>query len=135
MTYMRTKLIVAGLVIAVAVSILAVAGVREGWVYYLPVDQFVGDARYQDQRVRLHGAVSTENLDVSSGLLLARFDLLGETRQVRVDYSGVIPDLFEAGRDVVVEGRLDDEGVFQADTLLTKCASKYVEEDGEGPPE
>ncbi|MCP3902439.1 MAG: cytochrome c maturation protein CcmE [Planctomycetes bacterium] len=132
MTHMRTKLIVAGLAITVAVSILAVAGVREGWVYYLPVDQFVSGASYHDQRVRLHGMVSAENLDVSTGLLVARFDLLGETERIRIEYSGVVPDMFEAEREVVIEGTLDEAGVFQADTLLTKCASKY-ESDGEAP--
>jgi len=41
MTHTRIKLIVAGTVIAAAVTFLAIAGVREGWVYFLPVDQYV----------------------------------------------------------------------------------------------
>ena len=125
MTHVRMKLIAAGVAIAIAVTFLAVAGIREGWVYYLPVDEFVAGEAYQDQRVRLHGTVAADDLDVSSGLLLARFDLMGEEHRLRVEYEGVIPDMFQADREVVVEGQLDETGVFKADTLLTKCASKY----------
>jgi cytochrome c-type biogenesis protein CcmE len=114
------KLIAAGVAIGIAVTFLAVAGIREGWVYYLPVDDFVAGEAYHDQRVRLHGLVAPEDLDVSSALLLARFDLKGDQRSVRVEYEGVIPDMFQADREVVVEGRLDETGVFKADTLLTR---------------
>ena len=131
MSHVRMKLIAAGVAIGIAVTFLAVAGIREGWVYYLPVDDFVTGEAYQDQRVRLHGLVASEDLDVSSALLLARFSLKGDQKSVRVEYEGVIPDMFQADREVVVEGQLDETGVFKADTLLTKCASKYEAGDPE----
>ena len=136
MTHARKKLIVATLAIVVAVTLLAVAGVREGWVYSLPVDQFVAEARHQDQRVRLTGLVGEENVQADAGLLEARFDLLGEAERLPVEYHGIIPDMFKPGHEVVVEGELDDSGVFQADTLMTKCASKYESEgEVEMPPD
>jgi cytochrome c-type biogenesis protein CcmE len=48
------------------------------------------------------------------------------TVTVPVAYRGSVPDLFDKGRDVVVDGRLRS-GVFVAvpDTLVTKCPSKY----------
>lgn len=133
MNRIQLKLMIAGTVVAVAVTLLAVAGMREGWVYYLPVDQFVTTDAYKAQRVRLHGSVSEEDLQSNRALLLANFNLQGDTQTIRVEYNGVIPDMFQAGRDVVVEGRLDEAGVFQADTLLTKCASKYETADGQAP--
>jgi cytochrome c-type biogenesis protein CcmE len=42
-----------------------------------------------------------------------------------VVYRGIIPDTFSDSVEVVVEGRLDSNGVFQATTLLAKCASRY----------
>ena len=42
-----------------------------------------------------------------------------------VAYKGIAPDTFTDGVDVVVEGRLDTNGTFQATTLLAKCASRY----------
>jgi cytochrome c-type biogenesis protein CcmE len=124
---------VAGGAIAIAVSLLALAGVRDGWVYFLPVDQFVENASQHTQRVRLHGKVGIENFSENRAGLLASFDLLGHAHSVRVQYTGVIPEMFQADRDVVVEGKLNDAGVFEADTLLTKCASKYESADGQAP--
>jgi cytochrome c-type biogenesis protein CcmE len=49
------------------------------------------------------------------------------TATVPVVYTGDVPDLFRAGRDVVLQGRLR-QGVFVAvpGTLVTKCPSKYA---------
>jgi cytochrome c-type biogenesis protein CcmE len=41
-----------------------------------------------------------------------------------VRYNGVLPDMFAADRDVIVEGKVEG-GVFHAKTLLTTCPSKY----------
>jgi cytochrome c-type biogenesis protein CcmE len=48
------------------------------------------------------------------------------TASVPVVYSGVVPDPFRDGREVIVSGRMRD-GVFvgQRDTLVTKCPSKF----------
>ncbi len=135
MSHVRMKLTGAALAIAIAVSFLAWAGIRDGWVYFLQVDQFVQDDSYHDQRVRLHGTVSNDNFLIDRGLLTAEFDLLGQTQQQRISYGGVVPDLFKRDQDVVVEGRLDEAGIFQADTLMTKCASKYETDQGEAPHE
>jgi len=122
---MKLKLIVAALVLGSAVTYLAYAGVRKGWVYYVQVDQFAGDATYATQRVRLCGKVSPEGFAVLTGRRSAKFTLLGETKSVPVLFRGTIPDMFEPSCEAVVEGKLDAAGVFQADSLMTKCASKY----------
>jgi cytochrome c-type biogenesis protein CcmE len=123
MSAIQKKLLVAGIALVAAVGYLAYAGMKSGWVYFLEVDHFLADSQYQQQRVRLHGKVaedgfSAENLD-------AKFNLLGKSRAVAVIYHGVIPDMFQAGRDVVIEGQMDAAGTFKADVLMTKCASKY----------
>lgn len=43
-----------------------------------------------------------------------------------VVYSGTVPDIFQPGMQVVVEGRLSQDGVFHASTLLTKCPSRFT---------
>ena len=126
MNSIRVKLIVAGLILTGAFSYLAFAGMQKGWVYFVSVDQFVADPQFHNQRVRLHGKVAADGFDASKSLLTARFNLTAKGGQsLPIVYRGVIPDQFEAGRDVVVEGRRDAAGVFQADVLMTKCASKY----------
>ena len=127
MTSIRLKLLVAGIVLSGAFGYLAYAGMQKGWVYSVSVEQFARDVQLHGQRVRLHGKVATgERFDVSKSLLTASFDLTdGGGATLAVVYRGVIPDQFEAGRDVVVEGKRDAGGVFRADVLMTKCASKY----------
>jgi cytochrome c-type biogenesis protein CcmE len=122
----RAKLIVAGIVLTAAVGYLAIAGMKSGWVYSLEVDHFLADPQFQSQRVRLHGKVADDGFDASSASLSANFNLLGKSRRLAVAYHGTVPDLFQCGRDVVVEGRLDPATqTFHADVLMTKCASKY----------
>jgi cytochrome c-type biogenesis protein CcmE len=46
---------------------------------------------------------------------------------VPVSYSGVVPDPFREGREVIVSGRMDS-GTFvgERDSLVTKCPSKFT---------
>ena len=136
MNSMRMKLVVAGVVLIGAFSYLAFAGMQKGWVYFVSVDQYLSDSQSHDQRVRLHGKVAEEGFDTSKTLLVATFNLDGSSeRLLPVRYRGSIPDMFQAGRDVVVEGKRDAAGVFQADVLMTKCASKYEAETPHGKAE
>jgi cytochrome c-type biogenesis protein CcmE len=49
------------------------------------------------------------------------------TERVPVRYSGSVPDMFQVGRDVYLEGRLRN-GTFvgESGTLVTRCPSKYT---------
>jgi cytochrome c-type biogenesis protein CcmE len=125
MTHGRTKLIIAGTILVAAITYLASASVKSGWVYFLDVDKFVADTQYHNQRGRLHGKVAEEGFTSNRGTLTAQFKLQGHTGKIDVAYRGAIPDQFAPARDVVVEGRMNDANVFQADVLMTKCASKY----------
>ena len=51
----------------------------------------------------------------------------GARTTVVVRYSGSVPDLFKAGRHIVVDGRLR-RGTFVAEpgSMITKCPSKYA---------
>lgn len=63
-----------------------------------------------------------------SGLRFTLRNVKGHTdARVAVRYTGSVPDLFRAGREVVVEGTLRD-GTFvgKPGSLSTKCPSKYT---------
>ena len=62
----------------------------------------------------------------ANGLRFRMQDVSGSS-SVPIVYRGSVPDLFKVGREVRVEGRLQD-GVFIAkrDSLRTKCPSKYT---------
>jgi cytochrome c-type biogenesis protein CcmE len=51
------------------------------------------------------------------------------TASVPVSYTGVVPDPFRDGREVIVSGKLE-HGTFVAerDSLVTKCPSKFTKD-------
>jgi cytochrome c-type biogenesis protein CcmE len=51
--------------------------------------------------------------------------------QIPVVYTGVVPDPFRVGREVIVTGKLKD-GTFvgERDSLITKCPSKFQAKPG-----
>jgi cytochrome c-type biogenesis protein CcmE len=125
MTSLSKKLWIAGVVLVGAIGYLAYAGAQQGWVYYVSVDKFVSDVQQQKHRVRLMGKVADADLNIEAAQLRAQFIMEANGSKMPVSYRGTIPDLFKAGADVVVEGKLNPAGTFEADVLLTKCASKY----------
>ena len=52
------------------------------------------------------------------------------TESVPVSYTGVVPDPFREGREVIVSGELK-QGTFMAerDSLVTKCPSKFTKDE------
>ena len=108
-----------------ALAYLGTTGLRAGWVYYLSVDAYAERAETHQARARVHGTVGP-GPEVHPTEFRAAFELLGESSSVQVEYRGTVPDMFAAGREVVVEGVTDERGVFVADVLLTKCGSKYA---------
>ena len=51
------------------------------------------------------------------------------TASVPVSYSGVVPDPFREGREVIVSGKLEGRRfTAERDSLVTKCPSKFTED-------
>ena len=59
--------------------------------------------------------------------LRLEFDMVDESGRMSVVYDGSRPDMFRDEAELVVEGKLSPEGVFEARTLMLKCPSKYEE--------
>ena len=127
---MRTKT-VAKAVIGIAVigggiGYFMVQAMQSSWAYYLSVDDFfAASAAMQEHSFRLAGRVQPGSVERDLEHVTLRFTLAGARAQLPVRYKGVTPDNFAEEREVVVEGRLGTDGVFQADTLMTRCESKY----------
>jgi cytochrome c-type biogenesis protein CcmE len=78
-------------------------------------------------RFRLGGLVEEKSV-VRQGTLTT-FRVTDMRHSVLVRYDGLLPDLFREGQGVVTEGRLGDDGVFVASTVLAKHDENYM------PPE
>jgi cytochrome c-type biogenesis protein CcmE len=127
---MKTKTIV-----KIAVGIIVIGGsigyfmyqaMQSSWSYYYSVDDFSSaGAAVKESSFRLAGRVKPGSIERDLEKLTLRFTLAGAKAELPVQYKGVTPDNFMEDREVVVEGRLAPSGVFQADTLMTRCESKY----------
>lgn len=64
-----------------------------------------------------------------------RFELVDRDQtgpRVPVAYTGAVPDPFRSGREVLLTGHLNENGIFvgDKDSLITKCPSKFKEQYG-----
>jgi cytochrome c-type biogenesis protein CcmE len=111
---------------------LIFSGLTQDSVYFLNVSEALAEDRAEIGNARLFGKVSPQNLAVVDGKLGADFDLIDKLepgKSLRVSYRGALPDTFEPGVEVIVEGAFSSGGEeFVARTLVTKCPSKYEEQ-------
>lgn len=118
--------------VAAVVTYLIWTGVSETMVYYVtPVElleRVEADPSFHDVGVKVGGRVVPGTYSRVEGQLLHVFtvhDLEDHTKTFRVEFRDALPDTFTDEIEVVLEGRLRRDGVFEATTLLTKCASRY----------
>jgi cytochrome c-type biogenesis protein CcmE len=134
---MRNGRFMVGLVgVAAVVTYLVWTGVSETMVYYVTPQELMAkvadDPSFASVGVKVSGRIVPGSHEEVDGELLHRFlvrDLEDESVTFPVEFGDVLPDTFsdsgEMPVDVVVEGRFDESGVFQANTVLTKCGSRY----------
>ena len=127
--FRKKKFIIGGIIIFLAVGYLAYVGYTSSASYYYTVSEFVAkEDSIRDASVRVNGQVVTDSIEREDGGLKLSFTVTEGGEDLQVVYEGVVPDAFADNVDVVVEGRLNPDGVFMADSILTKCPSKYVPE-------
>ncbi len=127
----KTKFIVGGVIIALVIGYLVYAGVRDTTVYYMTPTELLakGEAVY-GQGVRASGRIRDGSINWDPKTLELKFVLVDGKKSIPIHYQGVVPDTFKYGVDVVVEGKLVNDQLFEATMLLAKCPSKYEPEEG-----
>ena len=83
---------------------------------------------YSQEKFRLGGNVKIGSISYSDDRLDIYFKLKQGESILRVKHhSAAVPDLFKDGSEVIVEGIYQND-IFEAENLMTKCASRYEEE-------
>ncbi len=120
------KIVIGVLVIGGGVCYFMVQAMQSSWSYYYSVDDFAASKdKDPGDSYRLEGRIKKGSVDHNVDTMTLNFILAGATAEIPVTYKGVVPDNFEEGREVVAEGRLAKADLFKADTLITRCESKY----------
>jgi cytochrome c-type biogenesis protein CcmE len=136
----------AGLIVA-AITYLIVTAVRNTAEYYLTVNEVrVRETELSGQMLRVAGRVQPASIGWDPTTLTLQFAIAqpppGDGEPIVKTVAGTAsadgppfrvisrgqpkPDMFAAGRDVIVEGRLGPNNTIEARQVLTSCPSKYA---------
>lgn len=114
------------------VSYLLFSGISDNSVYFLNVSEALTMPADKLQAARLFGTVKRDGLTkltYTPGVRFMLADKDNAAQSLWVLFEGPVPDTFKPGAEVIVEGTLSpDQAQFKAETLMTKCPSKYQKE-------
>ena len=121
------KIMVAVAALVAGFAILFGVGLKGSMVYYLTVGEFLDRKGREDlgENFRVNGNVVEGSIERTPGEMGAVFRMTDGSRQLKVHFGKETPDTFVDGSEVVVEGAMRDDGMFESHTLLAKCPSKY----------
>ena len=118
---------IGGIAILAAVAYLVYANTQASAVYYMTVSELRHCTTCTTQSVRVAGIVQAGSIQRDDQKNVMRFVITEGNLSLPVTYTGgIVPDIFRAGIQVVVEGYYTGSGPFQATTLLAKCPSKFT---------
>ena len=130
------KYTVAFAVIVAALGFFIITALNDGNTYYYrKVGELLDNPGLFGKKVRISGNVTSDNFSVQKFERFANFEISDDTdATLSVIYYGVIPDAFEVGAAVLVEGSYDAESkIFVAKKVVAKCPSKYEAEESPRP--
>ncbi len=98
-------------------------------LFYSPEQIVKGEAPV-GKTIRAGGMVLDDSViryEEGLGMSFVISDL--KSAQVKVEFEGILPDMFREGQGVIALGQLNDEGLFVAEEVLAKHDENYM------PPE
>ena len=127
--YQRLLWVLAGVVlVGIAVTLVLRALDANVMYFYSPSQVQAGEAP-SGAAFRVGGLVEVGSVQRVGNGLAVDFVVTDEVQRVPVRYQGLLPDLFKEGKGVVVAGKLQNSGVFEATEVLAKHDENYM------PPE
>ena len=127
----HVKVAIGVTVIVAAIAYLLLSGTTASTVYFLTVpevQQQLAALQQASRPIRVAGPVTADPIHWEARHLSLAFRIGEGEARLPVQYKGVKPDMFQAGVTVIVEGRIGQDGVLMASTLMTSCPSKYQDE-------
>ncbi len=122
--YLRFGIAIA--VIVVSLGYLAYTGVQQSKSYYVTIKELRVDNDVYAKRLRVAGNVVPGSIRRQGSRV--EFSLIEEGNTLPVVYTGTEapPDTFVDNSQAMAEGHFERDGVFHANNLQAKCASKYA---------
>jgi cytochrome c-type biogenesis protein CcmE len=125
----RLILVIFGVVLTSLAIGLILYAMRENINLFYPPSKIAKGEAPTNRNIRGGGCVKPGSVMRSKETLDVSFVLTDGGADVPVVFSGILPDLFAEGEAAVVNGKLDEKGVFRAEQVLAKHDENYT------PPE
>ena len=119
----RIYLLIAGFLSLLIITSIILFAFREGIEFYKSPSQLISDNFDKELKLRVGGLVK-ENTFIMNGIE-NEFVITDNENEIKVVYSGVLPDLFSEGRGVIVKGKFNGK-LFTAEEVLAKHDEKYM---------
>jgi cytochrome c-type biogenesis protein CcmE len=118
---------VSAVVIGGALTALLVTTARVDAQYYKKVDEVMPNAAaWYGKGLQLHGFVVDGTIQRRPNSFDHRFQVRNGDSVVLASYTGVLPDTFKDGSEVVLKGRLTPAGFHvEPNGVVAKCPSRY----------
>lgn len=94
-------------------------------LYYTP-SQITQEVLQQHRNMRIGGMVEKGSFHRIKNTLQVDFVVTDFTKQLAIQYNGILPALFREGQGIVAEGSFNESGVFVAKQILAKHDEKYM---------
>jgi cytochrome c-type biogenesis protein CcmE len=97
---------------------------------FYPPEEVVNGTAPVDRTIRAGGMVKDGSVARQADSLAVEFTITDHMgSDFVVSYTGILPDLFREGQGIIVQGQLNDQGMFMAREVLAKHDENYM------PPE
>ena len=113
----------AGAVLSVAAS-LSLYAMKSKIVFFKSPSDIVSEGLGPSLRVRVGGLVKTGSWQRNGTSHV--FVVTDTAKDLTVRYNGIMPDLFREGQGVVLDGSVQTDGAFVAETVLAKHDENYI---------
>lgn len=111
-------------ILSSAVGLILYALQNNVSLYFTPTQVYNNEAP-QGRNFRIGGLVVEGSLKREQDGLTLYFDVTDTAKTMRVNYKGILPDLFKEGKGVVAHGKMQADNTFLADEILAKHDENY----------
>lgn len=128
----RLYLILLMLVGVAAAAWFGLKAFNENLMYFYSTSDVIDGKAPKDHLFRLGGMVVKGSVQRPGDGMTVKFTLTDMAKQVDVEYTGILPDLFREGQGIVANGKLNEKGLFVAQEVLAKHDENYMPPEVEG---
>lgn len=125
----RLLIILFSMVCMSAALFLILSNFSDNLVFFYSPTELIEKKVEADQNIRIGGLVKEGSVVKQAEEMKTSFEITDLENEIKVEYIGVLPNLFKEKMGMVAEGSINKSGVFIATRLLAKHDEKYM------PPE